>query len=57
MAVAEYVTKDDLEEALNPIKTEMEAMEKRIIEACATHSREQANRVIDAISHGTNPSY
>ena len=30
MAVADYVTKEELEDALNPIKAEMKAMEQRL---------------------------
>ena len=30
MAVADYVTKEELEDALNPIKVEMKAMEKSL---------------------------
>ena len=50
MAVADYVTREDLEKVL-------EAMETRIKEACAKHSREQADRVIEAIQRGTSSSF
>ena len=51
MAVAEYVT-----------KVELDALEKRLLDAIAglatkEYIRTEANRVIDAISHGTNPNY
>jgi hypothetical protein len=52
MAVAEYVTKDDLEEALKPL-------EVRLREDMATkeYVREQADRVIEAIQRGTSPNF
>jgi hypothetical protein len=65
MAVADYVTREDLEKVL-------EAMETRIKEACARHSREQADRAeamfmkysreqadrtIEAIQRGTSSSF
>ena len=50
MAVADYVTREDLEKVL-------EAMETRIKEACAKHSREQADRVTEAIQRGTSSSF
>ena len=51
MVVAEYVTKDDLD-----------ALEKKLLDAIAglatkEYIRTEANRVIEAISLGTNPSY
>ena len=59
MAVADYVTKEDLEEALKTLvtTTELLAMEARMIEACAKHSKEQADRTIEAIQRGTSSSF
>ena len=61
MAVAEYVTKEDLEECmetmLKRIRTDMADMEARIKDACALHSREQADRMIEAIQRRPSSNY
>ena len=57
MAVAEYITKVELDALEKRLTKTISAMETRIKEACAEHSREQADRVIEAISHGTNPNF
>ena len=52
MAVADYVTKEDLEEALK-------ILEVRLREDMATkeYVREQADRVIESIQRGTSANY
>ena len=50
MAVAEYVTKEDLAERLK-------AMEKRLEELFKKYSREQADRVIEAMQRGTSSNF
>ena len=50
MAVTEYITKEDLEKALKDMADRLEAMFKQ-------YSREQANRVIEAIQRGTNANF
>ena len=57
MAVAEYVMKEDLEDALKSIKAEMRAMEKRLETLFKKYSREQADRVISAYQHGTSANF
>ena len=53
MAIAEYIT-----------KVELDVLEKRLLEAISEMEQrllkdnlEQADRVIKAISHGTNPNF
>ena len=57
MAVAEYVTKEDLEDALKSIKAEMRAMEERLETLFKKYSREQADRVISAYQQGTSANF
>ena len=50
MAVADYVTKEDLDKALTEMEERLESLFKK-------YSREQADRVIEAIQRGTSASY
>ena len=50
MAVASYITKDDLDKAMKDMEDRLEAMFKK-------YSREQANRVIEAMQRGTSASF
>lgn len=50
MAVADYVTKEDLQSALKDMEDRLEAMFK-------TYSQEQADRVIEAIQRGTSANF
>ena len=50
MAVAEYVTREDLEKALKDMEDRLEDMFKK-------YSREQADRVIEAIQRGTSANF
>ena len=56
MDSADYVTKEELEDALKPIKAEIKAMEQRLESRIDTvtgeilvHWHEQADRIIEAI--------
>ena len=57
MAIAEYITKVELDalekRLLKAISDAMSDTEQRLLK----DNREQANRVIEAISHGTNPNF
>jgi hypothetical protein len=50
VVMAEYVTKDDL-------KLLLDAMEKRLETMFQKYSREQADRVIQAIQRGQSPNF
>ena len=62
MAVAEYITKVELDALETRIMVALEDMSIAIADlrgAMATKAdvRDEANRVIEAISHGTNPNF
>ena len=50
MAVADYITAEDLAKALKDMEGRLEDMFKK-------YSREQADRVIEAIQRGTSPNF
>jgi hypothetical protein len=53
MAIAEYITKVELDALEKRLLKDISDMEQRLLK----DNREQANRVIEAISHGTNPNF
>ena len=63
MAVAEYVTKDDLEEALKILEVRLreDMATKEYVREQADrvkeYVREQTNRVIESIQRGTSANY
>ena len=53
MAVAEYITKVELDALEEKLIKAISDIEQRLLK----DNREQADRVISAISHGTNPNF
>ena len=60
MAVAEYITKVELDALEKRLLKSISDIEQRLLKDKSDllkDNREQADRVIEAISLGTNPSY
>jgi hypothetical protein len=57
MAVADYVTKEDLEDALKTLATKADIEDIKATMATKADIRAEANRVIEAIQRGTSANY